>query len=207
MALSETLAHLAIGLGDGTVILYRHLDQSLSSSTTLTSLPKARTVFESPTEPITGLGFREPSTNDDDDDDEHTQTTHGPTPNDNDKEKESSEKEKEKEKERAQNPSEDDPRNANHYLFIVTTSRVLCYQVSGRGSGGSPSVVDEIGVGLGCAVMDRRKRNVVVAREEAIYGVEQRWERELVSFPLFASFFCCSCFFFFVFLFWYSWSV
>ena len=60
VALSATVAHLAIGLGDGTVILYRHLDQSLASSTSLTSLPKARTVHESPTEPITGLGFREP---------------------------------------------------------------------------------------------------------------------------------------------------
>ena len=61
VALSATVAHLAIGLGDGTVILYRHLDQSLASSTSLTSLPKARTVHESPTEPITGLGFREPT--------------------------------------------------------------------------------------------------------------------------------------------------
>ena len=60
VTLSATVAHLAIGLGDGTVILYRHLDQSLASSTSLTSLPKARTVHESPTEPITGLGFREP---------------------------------------------------------------------------------------------------------------------------------------------------
>jgi vacuolar protein sorting-associated protein 11 len=61
VALSATVAHLAIGLGDGTVILYRHLDQSIASSTSLTSLPKARTVHESPTEPITGLGFREPT--------------------------------------------------------------------------------------------------------------------------------------------------
>jgi hypothetical protein len=33
----------------------------LLHSTSLTSLPKARTVHESPTEPITGLGFREPT--------------------------------------------------------------------------------------------------------------------------------------------------
>lgn len=59
LALSATLAYLAIGLGDGTVLLYRHLDQSLASSTSLTALPKARTVHESPMEPITGLGFRE----------------------------------------------------------------------------------------------------------------------------------------------------
>jgi vacuolar protein sorting-associated protein 11 len=49
-------------MGDGTVIIYRHLDQSLfSGSSSLTSLPKPRVVHESPTEPITGLGFREPT--------------------------------------------------------------------------------------------------------------------------------------------------
>ncbi|KDR73804.1 hypothetical protein GALMADRAFT_251620 [Galerina marginata CBS 339.88] len=124
VALSDTVAHLAIGLGDGTVILYRHLDQSLASSTSLTSLPKARTVHESPTEPITGLGFREPT---------------------------------------------EDDELPNHYLFIVTTNRTLCYQASGRGTGGTATVVDEIGSGLGCATMDRKSRNIVVARDEAIY--------------------------------------
>ncbi|KAF5330983.1 hypothetical protein D9619_005205 [Psilocybe cf. subviscida] len=126
---SDGLAHLAIGLGDGTVILYRHLDQSLSSSTSLTSLPKARTVHESATEPITGLGFREPG---------------------------------------------DD--NTNTYLFIVTTNRVLSYQVSGRNSGGAPAEADEIGAGLGCATMDWKGKNIVVARDEAVYlcGIEGR---------------------------------
>ena len=79
-------------------------------------------MHESPTEPITGLGFRE--------------------------------------------PTEESP---NAYLFIVTTNRVLCYQASGRGSGGTPTVVDEIGSGLGCATMDWRARDMVVARDEALY--------------------------------------
>jgi hypothetical protein len=130
MALSDTLSHLAIGLGDGTVLLYRHLDQSIfSGSTSLTSLPKPRTVHESPTEPITGLGFKE--------------------------------------------PTEEIP---NLYLFVVTTNRVLSYQASGRGSSGTVNVVDEVGSGLGCATMDWRARDIVVARDEAIYmcGIEGR---------------------------------
>lgn len=63
MALASNLSHLAIGLGDGTVLLYRHLLQSLTTSpTALTSLPKARTVLEPnerAPEAITGMGFRE----------------------------------------------------------------------------------------------------------------------------------------------------
>ncbi|KAG1853468.1 hypothetical protein DFJ58DRAFT_789543 [Suillus subalutaceus] len=58
-ALSSALSFLAIGLADGTVLLYRHLDQSLSPAASLTSLPKTRTIHESSPEPITGLGFRE----------------------------------------------------------------------------------------------------------------------------------------------------
>ncbi|KZT23981.1 hypothetical protein NEOLEDRAFT_509554 [Neolentinus lepideus HHB14362 ss-1] len=134
VALSASLSHLAVGLGDGTVLLYRHLDQSLfSGSTSLTSVPKPRVIHESPAEPTTGLGFREPGTGKDDS-------------------------------------------SPNLYLFIVTTNRVLCYQASGKGSGGSPSVVHEVGCGLGCATMDWKKRDVIVAREEAIYmcGTEGR---------------------------------
>ncbi|KAI0374590.1 hypothetical protein BV20DRAFT_934950 [Pilatotrama ljubarskyi] len=130
IALSASLSFLAIGLGDGTVILYRHLDQSIySASGSLSTLPKPRVIHESPTEPITGLGFRE--------------------------------------------PTEESP---NVYLFIVTTNRVLCYQASGKGSGGTPTVVDEIGAALGCATMDWKAREIVVARDEAIYlcGTEGR---------------------------------
>ncbi|KAI0075983.1 hypothetical protein K474DRAFT_1663639 [Panus rudis PR-1116 ss-1] len=130
IALSHGLAYLAIGLADGTVIIYRHLDQSIfSGSNNLTALPKPRVVHESPTEPITGLGFREP-----------------------------------------------DEENPNVYLFIVTTNRVLCYQASGRGSGGTPAPVDEVGCALGCAALDWHARNILVARDEAVYvcGVESR---------------------------------
>jgi vacuolar protein sorting-associated protein 11 len=117
-------------MGDGTVLLYRHLDQSIfSTSTSLTALPKPRTIHESPTEPITGLGFKE-------------LTLESP----------------------------------NLYLFIVTTNRILGYQVSGSGSGTTPSVLDEVGCGLGCATMDGDKKDIIVARDEAIYvcGVDGR---------------------------------
>ncbi|RDB23063.1 Vacuolar protein sorting-associated protein 11 [Hypsizygus marmoreus] len=129
IALSASLSHLAIGLGDGTVLLYRHLDQSLSSSTSLTSLPKPRMLHESGADPITGLGFKE--------------------------------------------STEESP---NTYLFVVTLNQVIAYQVSGKGSGGTGAVVDEIGCGLGCATMDWRAGNVVVARDEAIFvcGTEGR---------------------------------
>ena len=53
---------------------------------------------------------------------------------------------------------------------------MLCYQASGKGSGGTPAVVDEIGAGLGCAIMDWKAQEIVVARDEAIYlaGIESR---------------------------------
>ncbi|KAJ3524875.1 hypothetical protein NM688_g8487 [Phlebia brevispora] len=130
IAVTSSLAYLAVGLADGTVLLYRHLDQSIfSNSTSLTNVPKPRTVHESPTDPVTGLGFRE--------------------------------------------PTEDNP---NVYLFIVTISRVLVYQVSGKGSGGTPTAVDEVGCALGCAAMDWHAKDIVVARDEAIYicGIEGR---------------------------------
>jgi vacuolar protein sorting-associated protein 11 len=121
--LSASLAYLAVGLADGTVLLYRHLDQSIfSGSTSLTALPKPRAIQENTTEPVTGIGFRE--------------------------------------------PSEDNP---NVYLFIVTISRVLTYQASGKGSGGAPTEVDEVGCDLGCATMDWRAKDMVIAKDEAIY--------------------------------------
>ena len=58
-ALTPSLSHLAIGLGDGTLLLYRHLSQSLSPASPLTSLPKPKILLDSSQEPITGLVFRE----------------------------------------------------------------------------------------------------------------------------------------------------
>lgn len=130
VALSAALTHLAIGLANGTVLLYRHLSL-FSGSHSLTAVPKPKVILESPTEPITGLGFREPSPED--------ASTH-------------------------------------LFLFIVTTNRVLSYQASGKGGPGHPVVIDEVGCALGCACMDRRAHDIVIARDEAIYvsGTEGR---------------------------------
>lgn len=121
---------MAIGLADGTVLLYRHLDQSIfSGSTSLTSVPKPRVILEGSGDPVTGLGFREPTTD-----------------------------------------------NANVSLFIVTLNQVMNYQVTGKGSGGTPTGIDDIGCALGCATMDHSLKDIIVARDEALYmyGVEGR---------------------------------
>ena len=143
MALSNTLSHLATGLGDGTVLLFRHLYQSIfSSSTSLTSLSKPRTTHESPTEPITTLGFGEPVISS-----AHEVQTNGHAP--------------------AQRQHQEKPKND---LYDYIPSAVLSGgQATGRVSGANPSIVDEVGAGLRCAAMDWHKRDIVVAREEAIY--------------------------------------
>lgn len=130
IALSNSLAYLAIGLADGTVLLYRHVSSSIQPNASLTSFPKPRTIHESLEEPITGLGFREPT-----DDVPHT------------------------------------------YLFIVTLNRTLAYLASAKSTGAvKPSVIDEFGCELGCATMDWRGKEIVVARDDAIYlcGVDGR---------------------------------
>ncbi|KAG9123180.1 hypothetical protein FRC07_000144 [Ceratobasidium sp. 392] len=58
VALTSSLSHLALALGDGTVLLYRHFDQSLFSGG---GLPKPKAVMEGHGEPVTGLGFNDPN--------------------------------------------------------------------------------------------------------------------------------------------------
>lgn len=145
IALASDLQALAIGMADGTVLLYRYVNQSLQSpSNSLTGLRKPITIHHDshPGEPVTGLGFREPSS--------------------------------------AVGVSEDDhdPQNADLFLFIVTTSHVMSYQVTGHSSSSHrASAVDEIGSALRCSEMDMwRNKYMVIAREEAIYlvGTEGR---------------------------------
>jgi hypothetical protein len=76
------------------------------------------------------------------------------------------------------------------YLYVVTTNRVLSYLASGRGDGASATMVDEIGTGLGCTTMDSQAKDIIVARDEAIYrcGIEGRgpcyaYEGTILSYP------------------------
>ncbi|CAE6394788.1 unnamed protein product [Rhizoctonia solani] len=58
IALTSSLSHFALAMGDGTVLLYRHFDQSLFSGS---GLVKPRPVMEGTGEPVTGLGFNDPN--------------------------------------------------------------------------------------------------------------------------------------------------
>ncbi|CAG8604564.1 4777_t:CDS:10, partial [Ambispora gerdemannii] len=55
--------------------------------------------------------------------------------------------------------------NRNTILFIVTTNKVMTYNTTGR----SPSIIDEQGCGLGCAIMSDTTHDMVIAKDEAIY--------------------------------------
>ena len=62
VALLTTISHLAVGLGDGTVHLYRNVNQSpFSGFGSFTAIPQPLTIRKSATEPITGFGCREPT--------------------------------------------------------------------------------------------------------------------------------------------------
>jgi len=121
IVLSDTSSRLAIGLGDGTVLLYRRLDQStFSSSTSLTSLPnRARS-----TSPPPNQSQRSDSGNPPPPPQTLTQTGMHPT------------RTKQKTK-------------TDLYLFIITASRVLFSQATGRVPSSSPNtaIVDEVGAG------------------------------------------------------------
>ncbi|KAF2739835.1 vacuolar protein sorting-associated protein 11 [Polyplosphaeria fusca] len=54
-------------------------------------------------------------------------------------------------------------------LYIATTGRILTLVISGRGQGQPAKSLDEIGAGVGCMAVDQATRDVVVARNDAIY--------------------------------------
>ncbi|KAG8779740.1 hypothetical protein FRC20_003526, partial [Serendipita sp. 405] len=63
----------------------------------------------------------------------------------------------------------DDPSTNHLYLFIVTLSQILSYQVTGKGTGQPPMVVDDLGAETACATMNQKATDMILAREEAIY--------------------------------------
>ncbi|KAF2463351.1 vacuolar protein sorting-associated protein 11 [Lindgomyces ingoldianus] len=54
-------------------------------------------------------------------------------------------------------------------LYIATTGRILTLVISGRGQGQPAKSLDETGCGVGCMAVDKATRDVVVARNDAIY--------------------------------------
>lgn len=61
-------------------------------------------------------------------------------------------------------------RKLSETLFILTTSHVLAYPLSGA-KGVVATVIDDLGAGVGCSAMveTREGARMVVAREEAVY--------------------------------------
>jgi hypothetical protein len=54
-------------------------------------------------------------------------------------------------------------------LYIATTGRIMTLVISGRGQGQPAKALDEHGCGVGCMAVDKATRDVVVARDDAIY--------------------------------------
>lgn len=165
MAITATLSHLAVGLADGTVLLLRQLDQYLQSASTSASaapagIPKPKLVHSSPSDPVTGLGFRTAFSGGSG----FTNTITGvarPAAN-------------------ASGSTVPATAPSNVTLFIVTTHQILTYTTTaaGRalpGSSAHATVMDDVGAGLGCSAM-LNSGEVVLAKDEAIfvYGPEGR---------------------------------
>ncbi|WAQ88535.1 hypothetical protein PtA15_9A662 [Puccinia triticina] len=157
LALSLNLSYLAVGLADGTVLLYRNLDQALVSAASATHisrpppvLPKPKIIYTSP-EPITGLAFRSPKPS--------ASQSYFSNPD----------------------LSEPAPKPSSTHrhtcLFIVTTAKVLCFFTSGRGagSGAEPIVMDDLGGSIGCSEM-MDNGDLILADDSAlyVYGPEGR---------------------------------
>lgn len=54
-------------------------------------------------------------------------------------------------------------------LYIATTGRILTLVISGRGQGQPARTLDEKGCDVNCMTIDTATRDVIVAREDAIY--------------------------------------
>ncbi|KAH0827300.1 hypothetical protein J3R83DRAFT_3923 [Lanmaoa asiatica] len=155
LALTSSLSFLSVGLADGTVLLYRHLDQSLSPSA---SIPKPRVIHEIATEPVTFLAFTTaPALVSMD----PLSTTTGPS-----------------------NPGSAPTSHSSPTLslVIVTTSATYVYPILPKPSSPTAALVDEIGASLRCACVDWKARWVVLGRDEAVVGVGSGGRLGVVSY-------------------------
>ena len=59
---------------------------------------------------------------------------------------------------------------ANTTLFIATTSKLVTLAIAGRGQGLPPKTIDNTGCGVGCMTVDQDTKDIIVARDDAIYS-------------------------------------
>lgn len=158
LAITPSLNIVAIGYADGSVQILRQLDQYIQSNSTggPASLPKPKLVHSSPSNPVTGLGFRLPSASAN-----LSNTITGSL---------------------APLAVNDvaSATDGNFVLFIVTTHQVLTYKATptGRAAPGQSAmaaVMDDRGAALGCSSM-LGTGDLILAKDEAIfvYGPEGR---------------------------------
>ncbi|KKY27486.1 putative vacuolar protein sorting protein [Phaeomoniella chlamydospora] len=55
-------------------------------------------------------------------------------------------------------------------LYIATTSKIVTLAIAGRGQGSPPKTLDNSGCGVGCMAMDPETKDIIVARDDAIYS-------------------------------------
>ena len=54
-------------------------------------------------------------------------------------------------------------------LYIATTGRIANLIISGRGQGQPARTIDSQGCGVGCISVDKETKDIIVAREDAVY--------------------------------------
>lgn len=54
-------------------------------------------------------------------------------------------------------------------LYIATTGRISTLVISGRGQGQPARTLEDKGCGVGCMTLDKETRDLIVARDDAIY--------------------------------------
>lgn len=58
---------------------------------------------------------------------------------------------------------------ATTLLYMTTTSRIATLIISGRGQGQPARTVDSQGCGVGCVAVDPQTKDLIVARDDAVY--------------------------------------